>query len=121
MGLFVCDKCGFEGGVHLYAGGHVCEEQAILDHVKKLRDRASEAETKLDNIRNAVFMVLKDLPDLEGETVSVKTQTLRSLWDAAKCQWHEQKSADSFLVCWLVTHRILCEAFDLFRSGGKDK
>jgi len=41
---------------------------------------------------------------------------LRKLWNATENQWYEAKTADDFITCWMVTHRILCEAYDVFRS-----
>ena len=115
--LIVCDICD-EVVSEL---PHVCDKEKIKAYIKSLQDRANKAERNLEDVQNAVFMILKDLPELQGESISVKTEWLRNLWSTAKCQWYEQKSADDFLVCWLATHRILCEAFDLFRSKNIDK
>lgn len=113
MGLFLCPMCN----EHLTLDPpHVCEREKIIAYVERLEHEARLAEHRLSEIQNAVMKVLQPLSSLDGEEVTVKTEWLRKLWDAANCRWHEAKIADSFLVHWMATHRILCEAFDLFRS-----
>lgn len=119
MGVLICDKCNEYLPLSPESLDHVCDPEKIKEYVRYLKEEAENNRRKLDDIRNAVFNVLQELPTLEGEKAIVKTDWLRQLWDAAQCQWHEEKTADSFLVRWLVTHRILCEAFDLFESKEK--
>ena len=115
MGLLLCDVClsRLELGS---TSQHVCDSEKAKKNVKQLEGRASNAENKLEDIRNAVYMLLHQLPSLNAEQVNVSGEWLRNLWKAADCRWSEAKSADSFLVQWVATHRILCEAFRLFRS-----
>jgi hypothetical protein len=109
----MCRMCG--GHLSL-DNPHVCDPEKVRERMEELEHQARIAEHRLSDIQNAVMKVLQPLPNLEGEEVTVKTEWLRKLWDSANCQWHEAKTADSFLVHWMATHRILCEAFDLFRS-----
>lgn len=115
MGLFICDLCNKH--LDITAGGsHVCNQEDIRKHVEQLELAARTAERNLDEMQNAVLMILKELPSLEGEKVQVNAEWLRRLWGATKNQWYDAKTADDFLVQWMVTHRILCEAYDVFRS-----
>lgn len=111
MCLILCKVCDEE-----LTHTHVCNPEKIIAYVDRLRREARTAESKLSEIQNAVMKVLQPIPHLENEEVTVKTEWLRKLWNAANCQWDEVKTADSFLVHWMATHRILCEAFDVFRS-----
>ena len=115
MGLFLCDVClaQLEPGS---MSPHVCDPEKARKHAKYQEDRAIAAEGKLEVVRNAVFMLLHQLPSLNTEQVNVSGEWLRNLWKAADCQWDEVKTADSFLVRWMATHRILRESFRLFRS-----
>lgn len=119
MGILICEICNEHLPLCAEAyDSHVCDPNKIEAHVKRLRNEKTEAEHRLSDIKDAVFKVIKDLPSLEGETVTVKTEWLRKLWDSANCRWYDAKTADSFLSEWLSTHMILCEAFDLFESKG---
>lgn len=112
MGLFLCDLCN----AHLTLDPHECDKEKILRNIQQLEERARIAERNLDDVQNAVFKLLEPLGSLDGEEVTVKTEWLQWLWDAARCKWHKADTAKSFLCHWMATHRILCEAFDLFRS-----
>ncbi len=116
MGLFICRICNETLGDNFV---HQCDQTKVEAHIEKLQNEAHVAERRLNDIRNAVFMVLQELPSLEGEKVEVNGEWLRRLWGAGDCRWWEAKSADEFLVRWLATQKILCEAFDLFRSERK--
>ena len=116
MGLFLCPMCDEQ----LMSSPHVCNPTVIINRIHKLENEVRLAESKLNNVKNSVFMLLQSLPSLEGDSVSVETEWLRKMWHAAECQWHENKSPDKFLVRWIALHRILCEAFDLFRSNKKE-
>jgi len=110
----ICDICDKALGWTPHE--HVCDPEKIREHVHELRTRAAVAENRLNSVQDAIFKLLEPLPSLNDETVTVKSEWLRKLWESAQCQWHEAKTADSFLVRWMALHRILCEAFDLFRS-----
>jgi hypothetical protein len=114
MGIFVCEVCGYEGGLG-QPGGHVCHPSDVLLHVRELKASANEAHLQIRDIQNAVFRILEDVPSLEGGTVEVKTEWLRRLWDAARCQRNEDSSLDNFLARWMSMHRIMANAFDVFR------
>lgn len=125
MGLFLCDMCnkdlmcGYrEDGNH---EKHVCKEEDILSHINRLKDTAWKAENNLDSIRNAVLMTIHELPSLENEEVTIKTKWIKKVWDAADCKWYEHNVREGgpeyFLLRWIATHRLLCEAYDLFRSS----
>lgn len=117
MGLFRCDLCDENLG---FIGGdiHKCDPEKIKSKIKmeKLQKLAMDAENHLEDIRNAVYKILQQLPSMDGPKATVDTDWIRRLWDAAECRWWEAKTADSFLVHWLASHRILVEAFQLFRS-----
>ncbi len=115
MGLFLCSVCDEQIGFGSIPE-HVCDHEKIKALTSKLRDQANAAESKLHDIKNAVFMTLQQLPSLDPEEVTIPTEWLRNLWKAAECQWYSEKTADNFLSRWIATHRTLCEAFDLFRS-----
>jgi len=112
MGLFLCDVCNQQLGTP----PHVCNREDIKKYVDDLEERATTAEFRLNDVKNAVLMVLEQLQSIEGEEVTVKTEWLKKLWAAAKCQWYEAKDASAFLKRYIALHRILCEAFDLFRT-----
>lgn len=115
--LIICDLCDKD---ITSTPRHVCDRADIRAYVTRLVDDNRAAERDLDDIRNGVYKLLQSLPNISGtEEVVVRTDWLRRLWSAAACQWHEAKTADSFLVSWLATHRILSRAFDLFRSENR--
>lgn len=116
MGLLICDSCNRQMD---WGGEHVCKPNDIRYHVAELENRARVAEDNVSDMRNDMYWVLKDLPSLEGDKLEVSGKLIRQLWDAVGGQWYEHKTADSFLSMWLATHRILCEAFDLFRTKKK--
>ncbi len=96
---------------------HVCKPEVIEAYVHRLKEEANTATRRLEDVRDAVFRLLEPMPQIEKlEEVTVSTEFLRKLWQSAQCQWHEAKTPESFLVRWIALHRILCEAFDLFRS-----
>lgn len=111
MGLFICDMCGFEGGLGC---SHTCTTDGIRKHVARLEEQAGKDRREADDVREAVKMLLKDVPSLDGEEVTVKTEWLKKIY-AAACGKYEG-DACSFLRDWIVTHRILCEAFELFQT-----
>ena len=113
MGLFLCHICNEQLG---FENPHKCDPETIRKYVGSLQDAARLAERRLDDMQNAVFMLIHELPSLEGEEITVKTKWLTRLWEATKCRWYEAETKEQFLVCWMATHRILCEAFDLFRD-----
>ncbi|RJQ25694.1 hypothetical protein C4577_04850, partial [Candidatus Parcubacteria bacterium] len=104
MGLFVCDLCGFQGGLGC---SHECKKEDIRKHAKYLDLEKRTAEDHLEKMKNAVLMILKNLPSLEGNKIEVSGDWLRKLWNATENQWYEAKTADDFITCWMVTHRIL--------------
>ena len=116
MGLIICPICDDHSGICV-DHKHECTTENIIKNVKRLEEEAATAKRNLDKIQNDVMMLLHTLPSLDGEEISVKTDWIRTLWKAAKCNWDGEQSADSFIARWLAIHRILCEAFDLFRGG----
>jgi hypothetical protein len=112
LGLFLCDICDEQLSLEV----HVCEPDKIRARIQKLQDATRIAEFRWDKVRNAVYMILQSLPLLGDEKVVIEAEWLRRLWDAADCRWYENTSADNFLVRWIAVHRILSEAFDVFRS-----
>ena len=84
MGLFLCDICN----EHLTLEKHVCNPEKISNYIHKLQDNASIAERRLSDMQNAVFMILQELPSLEGEKITINAEWLRRLWCAAQCRWY---------------------------------
>lgn len=111
MGLFLCDICDEQ-----LSDSHVCDKEVIKKRISTLEERACLAERQSRDMQNAIFMILHTLPTLEGDEVVVKTNDLKRLWEAAKCQWFSAKTADQFLSCWMAMHKILREAYNVFRS-----
>lgn len=110
MGLFLCPKCDLQ---HI---GTPCKEEDIIAHVEQLKREKWEAEQKLDQIRNAIFMIIQELPSLEGE-IKVNKDWLDRLWKAGQCQWYEAKTTETFLVRWCALHFLLSDTYDLFRKN----
>lgn len=117
MGLFLCNVCDKEVNTK---GEHICSKEDIIQHIDFWKNLAYKNQIYLDKIQNAVYNIFQSLPSLDASAVLVETNWLRQLYKAADCQWYKEKSADNFLVRWLVTHSVLCEAFDLFRSKKKE-
>lgn len=113
MGYPICDICDKGMG---FDGDHVCDPENIKKFVDDCQKRAREAENKLDNIRNSILMLLQSLPSFGDGEVSVDTDWIRKIWNAAECRDYDAKTPESFLVQWLATHGVLCEAFSLFRT-----
>lgn len=119
MGLFLCDVCNEQLG----PAPHVCDLAKVREYVDRLEDQARVAERRLEDVRNAVYKILQPLDGLEKREegdVLVSGEWLRKLWAAAQCNWDlmaEARTADSFLTCWIATHRVLRKAFDVFRTG----
>lgn len=115
MGLFLCDMCN----EHLsFNNKHVCDPENIRKYIRKLELDARDWRKESDDIRDSVFMLLKSLPSLEGDQILVDKKWLEQLWKAADCHWcrgqGEIATIDDFHQQWMLTHRILCEAFDVF-------
>ena len=113
MGLFLCDLCDQQLG---FDGNHFCATANIRKKNERLEKDKRTAERRLDEMQNAVLMLLKELPSLAVERINVDAKWLRRLWDATQGRWDEAKTADEFLSHWLATHRVLCEAYDVFRT-----
>lgn len=113
MGLFLCQLCND----HLdFDRPHECDPVTLRKRIEELEMKARKAEHKLNVIEDAVQHLIKELPSLEGEKIEVTTKWLRLLWKAAECRFDKFEEPESFLGHWMAMHRILCEAFDLFRS-----
>lgn len=113
MCLIICDVC--DETLSDFSG-HICNPEKIKSYVNELKERTIRSERKLDSIQNAIMLVVKSLPTLDGNFVTIEKKLLDDIWNAAQCEWFESKTADSFLTMWLLTHRVMCEAFDVFRS-----
>jgi hypothetical protein len=129
MGLFICDICNYQTGI-LDPTIHICDLQKVKEYNLKLQKDARDAELELDNIRNAILNLIRSVPSMNEvrdgmpDNILINSKVVRDLWDAAECRWYEQDNADIFLSRWLMTHQVLCEAFDVFRSdthGNKTK
>lgn len=118
MGCFFCPVCNEALGLN--AESHTCDLVQVQKRMQYLQEETVKATRKAESIENAVMLILRSLPSTEEERVTIRTEDLRRLWDAAQCQWHEAKTADSFLAQWLATHSVLCEAYDMFRSTKKE-
>lgn len=113
MGLFLCDMCNEQ---LTFDSPHVCDPGKLRAYIAELELRARKAEHKLNVMEDAVLYTLKELPSLEGEKIEVSTKWLRMLWQAAECRFDKYEEPEAFIGHWMAMHRILCEAFDLFRS-----
>lgn len=111
MGLFLCPLCDEK-----LSANHVCDKDRLLEHVQTLTRRAQAAEHQLLLTQNAVRMLLKDVPSMELEEIRVKTEWLRKLWDATESKWYKKETATDFHVKWMAVHRVLSEAFNVFKS-----
>lgn len=119
MGLFLCDLCDKDlGGFTSSSVEHVCNREDILKRIKTLANSAWKAENHLATIRSKTQLLIKELPSLDEEEVIVKTKWLQDLWKATEAHHNEGEggSPTEFLSLWLFQQRVLCEAFDLFRS-----
>lgn len=115
MGLFLCELCGEQLGHH-----HECKTSDILARINKLEDDKRNAELSLDGIRNAVYKILQGFPEAYGGSVEVPYRDIIRLWEAASCRWHRSQTPEQFLVCWIAVHRILVEAFRVFKTNNRE-
>lgn len=113
MGVHICQMCN----EHInFDDVHVCNPDKIKAYVSKLEEDVRDARNKLESMQNAVFMLVQELPSLGTGAVCVDTKWVRQLWLATNCHWYKVETVDDFHVQWLATHRVLCEAFDVFRA-----
>lgn len=115
MGLFLCECCGKHWNPE-----HLCKPEDIEQYIREMDYRARMAELNLDKIRYAVRLMLQEIPSLDGEEVTIKTAWLRKLWNAAELTVDDSKTIDNFLARNLAMSRLLCEAFDMWRSRKKE-
>src|SRR5574343_756231 len=80
MGLFLCDLCNQQ--LSLKEVKHVCKPEDIKAYIDRLDDDRRVAERKLDDIREAIFQVMSEIPSFEEEKVTVSTKWLKRLWEA---------------------------------------
>jgi len=120
MGMFICPTCDKHMGI-CGEGIHVCNLNEVREYVKLLTNRAMTAEKSAGNLRDAVFMLMKEAPSLDDDTVTVSTKWLRRLWETSGCRWNNVDTAEWFISHWLAMHSILCQAFDVFRSNKHGK
>ncbi len=111
MGLFICDICNEQ-----LNGKHVCNLENVKKYVNELKESAMVSAKNLAEIQNAVFMILQELPPPSSAAGWAADEWIDRLWEAAKCQHNNIKTKEQFLVRWTTMHRILSEAFDVFRS-----
>lgn len=118
MGLFLCPCCDQNMfGENVIDGKyvpHVCKQEDIEKHVVSLRNEISSLESKIFDISDKLELFVHNLPSLDGK---IDGKIIQELWEL--CVTHGYPSAESaecFLSRWLVTHRILIEAYDLFRE-----
>ena len=114
MGFIPCDYCGHD--ILGCREPHVCKKEDILANITSLENQARTAVNNLDLIRDQVLKLVVELPDLNGDYCTVKTDLVRKIWEAAECQWYDNKKVDTFLIRWIAMHTILTAAFRLFKS-----
>lgn len=114
MGYPTCDICN--QGIGFRDDEHICNSEDIEKYIKSMDEKTRKTQGQLDNIRDSILMLIQSLPSLENEKTVVDTKWIRSIWDAAQCRDYDARTPETFLVKWLVTHRVLCEAFSLFRT-----
>lgn len=115
--LILCDVCnkditgsGFNG-----AAKHVCSRDDIIAYVNQLTNHANDAERKLNQVRSAVLKILTSIPNIEKPTHTFPADLITELWEAAVLRDRDIETAAEYHNQWMSLHRILCEAFDLFR------
>lgn len=113
MGLFLCPLCNDHFTID---PPHKCNDSKITSYIKKLKTEAHEAEMNLHLMQDDILFLIKEIPSLEKEKVEVSTKWIKSLWQYAGGNFYRTEDPVSFLSHWMAMHRILCEAFDLFRS-----
>lgn len=115
MAFPICSLC--DEPLSFTGPPHECSREKIMANITRLQDAERVASQKLEDMQNSVLVMLKEVGGpFEGDKVTVNAAWLRRLWDATNNCWYEAKNADDFLVQWMATHRILCEAYDVFRS-----
>lgn len=110
-----CDIC--DEYIDYSGDKHVCNKSDILERFRFLEERATKAERRLERINDTALKLFSTLPELDLDMVCVDVVWLKKLWEALECNWDYQgNTLDLFHIQWMATHRVLCEAFDVFRS-----
>ncbi len=121
MGLFLCDLCDkpleWQTDEKMWLP-HVCLRESIRLKINNLEERCRKAENRLIDIQESVFRILTEIGFPVDDNCSnlISNELLGRLWRAADCKWHNADTASDFHSEWMATHRVLCEAFDVFRS-----
>lgn len=112
MCLIICRLCNEEIGFET----HTCDPEKIANYINQLKQDLIDSGDKLECMANAVFMVLKDLPKLDGNPVEVSPVWLQRLWEAVEGKYYKADTADLFIIQSLAKQQILCAAYELFRD-----
>lgn len=115
MAYLACDICGAEEWE---------KKCTKCDHVKdifaELKNDLHDKERKLNRIRDAVLLLLKDLtkdipdPTNPPQEVLVKTKLILDLWDSAELRWYNAETVQSFLGMTMLDSMVIADAFSLF-------
>jgi hypothetical protein len=119
MGFCPCDLCDEDLLGLKIDEEHICNLNKVRIKIKRLQENRNQACADLNKIQDGVFKVLsKYHKELlwGGEEIVIKASYIVDLWNAAGCIHYKATTAEDFLGEWLVTHRVLCEAFDVFEK-----
>ncbi len=109
-----CDACGEE----ISSKDCGCSEKA-RKRAKAQYDKINELESKLNDIKNSVFIVIDEIAQrkIEGENdICITPEVMEQLWQSADCRWWEIKTSDCFLSRELMRGDIILNVIDLFMS-----
>jgi len=118
MCLILCDICDVNITSDMFNNvEHVCKREDIEKNVKKLTETMNFYHGKLINAEELLnCYISKKMEIREDERVFLdKMMKILSPGLAS----FSSETSESFLVKWIATHSVLCEAFQLFYKDGR--
>lgn len=100
----------------------VCKKCAhVKDEFVDLQNRLHVLESDIDQIQDTVLLILDDYKEQisSQDKVEIDSKILKKLWDAAKCQWYESETSESFLQRQVSEGFVFCQAVYLFTRNQK--
>lgn len=118
MCLIVCDICDVNITSDAFNNvEHVCKREDIEKNVKKLTETMHFYESKLFTAEELLDYYISEKKEIKTDEKEFLDKMLKILSPGFAVSSLE--TSESFLVKWLATHGVLCEAFQLFYKDGR--
>lgn len=118
MCLILCDICDANiTGEVFNKIEHVCKREDIEKNVKKLTETMNFYQSKLNTVEELLHYYISEKVEIRQDEKEFLDKMMMAV--SPNLVSYSSETSESFLVKWLATHRVLCEAFQLFYKDGR--